>query len=240
MLQSRRVILLVGSQSCQRAARSLGVFLVGGVADAAAGGRRGLHELLVGIVAVLVQQCVECFLVDARFWEFNFCVLSIGAVDDGSAANLGNLLSVSVKHPTSDLTRSDDVLDEQNATREAQRELIKQFNVFQKVVVAGVRVAVLVVVAVDEELHDGLCARAYQVILLCGRCDEWNFADGIELFLLGVECSLAGLGELLYAVVLGLGQQLSQSLSCVGQWSCAIAQEVQYRSKVLSTPKIPR
>jgi hypothetical protein len=61
VFQSRGIILLVAAQSCETAG-SFGVFLVGGVADAGSRCGRRLHELLVGIVAVLVEQSVEGFL----------------------------------------------------------------------------------------------------------------------------------------------------------------------------------
>jgi len=62
-------------------------------------------------------------------------VLLVRAVHDGRATHFGNLLPVAVVRPAADLLAADHVLDEQDATVETQRQLIKQFNVLQQVVV---------------------------------------------------------------------------------------------------------
>jgi len=62
-------------------------------------------------------------------------VFLVGAVDDGRAADLGNLLPVSIVRPAADLLAADHVLDEQDPAVETQRQLVKQLNVLQQVVV---------------------------------------------------------------------------------------------------------
>jgi len=62
-------------------------------------------------------------------------VLLVGAVDNGRAADLGDLLSVSVVRPAADLLTANHVFDENNATVETQRQLVKQLDVLQQVVV---------------------------------------------------------------------------------------------------------
>ncbi len=93
-------------------------------------------------------------------------------------SHLGDLLPVPVEAPAADLGRSDHVLDEQHLETETtfdsprnikpsknilahpvaepEAELVEELDVLQYVVVGGARVGVLVVVAVDEELHDRL------------------------------------------------------------------------------------
>jgi hypothetical protein len=46
-----------------------------------------------------------------------------------------------------------DILDEENPVAEAQRELVEKLDILEKVVVAGPRVAVLVVVPVNQQLQ---------------------------------------------------------------------------------------
>jgi len=62
-------------------------------------------------------------------------VLLVRAVHDGRATHFSNLLPVAVVRPAADLLAADHVLDEQDATVETQRQLVKQFNVLQQVVV---------------------------------------------------------------------------------------------------------
>ena len=71
-------------------------------------------------------------------------------------SDLCDLLAVSVEAPAADLVRSDDVLDEEDAVGEAQAEFVEQLDVLEDVLVGGPGVAVLVVVAVDQKLHDRL------------------------------------------------------------------------------------
>ena len=59
----------------------------------------------------------------------------VRAVNYGGAAHLWDLLSVSIEGPAADLLAPDDVLHEQDATVESQRQLVKQLDVLQQVVV---------------------------------------------------------------------------------------------------------
>ena len=63
---------------------------------------------------------------------FSFC-----GVDDGGAANLRDLVLVAVKRPTANLLTANHVFNKQNATVEAQTQLIKEFNVLQQIVIGG-------------------------------------------------------------------------------------------------------
>lgn len=160
-----------------------------------------MHQLLVGVVAVLVQQRVQRLLVDPRFWEFHLRVLLVGGVDDGGAADFRNLFPVAVEHPAGDLAGSDHVLDEENPPGEAQREFVEELDVLQQVVVGCVRVAVLVVVSVDEQLHNWLGTGADQIILLARRRYQWHLADRVDFLPLRVQSALARLGQLFDAVI---------------------------------------
>ena len=46
-----------------------------------------------------------------------------------------------------------DILDEEDPVAEAQWQLVEELDVLEQVVIAGPRVAVLVVVPVDQQLH---------------------------------------------------------------------------------------
>ena len=71
-------------------------------------------------------------------------------------SHLRDLLPVPVEAPAADLVAADDVLDEEDAVGEAQAEFVEQLDVLEDVLVGGPGVAVLVVVAVDQKLHDRL------------------------------------------------------------------------------------
>lgn len=55
-------------------------------------------------------------------------------IHNGSAAHFCNLPTLAVKRPTADLI-SNHVFDEQDSAVEPQRELVKQLDVFQHVVI---------------------------------------------------------------------------------------------------------
>lgn len=76
-------------------------------------------------------------------------MLTVSAVDDRGATHLGDFLSISIEHPAGNLAGANDVFDEEDSTRKSQRQLVEQLDVLQQVVVAGVCVAILVVVTVD-------------------------------------------------------------------------------------------
>ena len=59
----------------------------------------------------------------------------VGAVDDRRTANFGNLPTVSIVRPTADLLAADHILDEHNTAVETQRQLVKQLDVLEQVVV---------------------------------------------------------------------------------------------------------
>lgn len=61
-------------------------------------------------------------------------LLLLGGIDDGGAADLGDLTALAVKGPAADLI-PDDVLDEQDPPVEAQGQLVKQLDVLQHVVI---------------------------------------------------------------------------------------------------------
>lgn len=58
----------------------------------------------------------------------------LSGVDNGGATDFGNLAALAVKGPAADLV-PDDILYEEDPSVEAQRQLIKQFDVFQHIVV---------------------------------------------------------------------------------------------------------
>lgn len=58
----------------------------------------------------------------------------LSGIDDGGTTDFSNLSALTVKGPAADFV-PDDILYEQDPSVKAQRELIKQFNVFQHVVV---------------------------------------------------------------------------------------------------------
>lgn len=62
------------------------------------------------------------------------CLLLLSGVDDGGAADLGDLAALAVEGPAADFVPND-VLYEQDPSVKAQRQLIKQFDVFQHIVV---------------------------------------------------------------------------------------------------------
>lgn len=61
-------------------------------------------------------------------------LLLLCGVDDGGAAHLSDLASLAVEGPAADLV-ADHILDEEHTVVEAQRQLVKELNVLQHVVV---------------------------------------------------------------------------------------------------------
>lgn len=51
-------------------------------------------------------------------------------VDNGGATHLGEFLAIAVKSPTADFVVTDQVLDKQNASIEAKRQLVEEFDIF--------------------------------------------------------------------------------------------------------------
>ena len=117
---------------------------------------QSVDQLGIRPCAVLVEQAVQRLLVDPGLGELDLGVLPVGGVDDGGAADLGDLDPVAVEAPAADLARSDDVLDEEDTVGEPETELVKELDVLEDVVVRGACVGVFVVVPVDEQLDDGL------------------------------------------------------------------------------------
>ena len=97
---------------------------------------------------------------------------------------------------------------------ETQAELVEELDILEDVVVGGAGVGVLVVVAVDEQLDDGLGGvGGDEGLLLLGRGDERHPDDGhhrLRRLLQVLHRLLARVGQRLDAEVLGLGQQLGQ------------------------------
>lgn len=62
------------------------------------------------------------------------CLFLLSGIDDGGAADLGDLAALAVEGPAADFVPND-VLYEQDSSVKAQRQLIKQFDVFQHIVV---------------------------------------------------------------------------------------------------------
>lgn len=62
------------------------------------------------------------------------CLFLLSGVDDGGTADLGDLAALAIEGPAADFVPND-VLYEQDPSIKAQRQLIKQFNVFQHIVV---------------------------------------------------------------------------------------------------------
>lgn len=61
-------------------------------------------------------------------------LLLLGGVDDGGAADLGQLATLPVEGPAADLV-PDHVFDEEDAAVEAERQPVEQLDVLQQVVV---------------------------------------------------------------------------------------------------------
>jgi len=57
-------------------------------------------------------------------------LLLLCGIHNGGAAHFCQLTTLAIERPAADLV-TDDVLDEEHATIEAQGQLVKQFNVFQ-------------------------------------------------------------------------------------------------------------
>jgi len=62
-------------------------------------------------------------------------VFFVCAIDNGGAADLGNLLAMTKERPAADFLATNDVLDEENSSVEPKRKLIEQFNVLEQIVV---------------------------------------------------------------------------------------------------------
>lgn len=73
---------------------------------------RGLHELLIGRLAAFVEQYVQGFFVNACLGTLDFRVLFVGGIDDGGAADLWDLLAVTVEDPATYLTSAYNVFYE--------------------------------------------------------------------------------------------------------------------------------
>jgi hypothetical protein len=56
-------------------------------------------------------------------------LLLLGSIDYGSTTDFSNLAALTIKRPAADFVPND-ILYEQDPSIEAQRQLIKQFNVF--------------------------------------------------------------------------------------------------------------
>ena len=112
--------------------------------------------------------------------ELNFGVLPVSGVDNSSATNLSDLLTVTIEAPAADLVAANNILDEENSVAEPQTQLVKQFNVLQEVVIAGPSIAVLV--SVDQKLHHGLnVVGVDQSLLLLLTRDQRHSADGNKI-----------------------------------------------------------
>lgn len=57
-------------------------------------------------------------------------LLLLCGIHNGGAAHFCQLTTLAIERPAADLV-TDDVLDEEHSTIEAQGQLVKQFNVFQ-------------------------------------------------------------------------------------------------------------
>lgn len=62
------------------------------------------------------------------------CVLLLSGIDNGCAADFGELAALSIKGPATDLI-TDHVLQEENTAVVAQGQFLKQLNVLQEVVI---------------------------------------------------------------------------------------------------------
>jgi hypothetical protein len=160
----------------------------------------------------------EQLTINPRFRELHLRVLSVGRVDDAGAADLSDFLPISIKHPARDFTRPNHVLNEENPSREAKTQLVKQLDVLQQIVVGGCGVRVFVVVAIYQQFHDGFGAVGDEVVLLRRRRYQWNLADWVDLLSFRLQRSFTRLGQLFEAVVLGLSQKLRRSPNRF--WQC--------------------
>lgn len=57
------------------------------------------------------------------------CVFSVSGVDNGGAADLRQLLAMSIERPQTNFIGANHVLDEQNSSTESQRQAVKKLNV---------------------------------------------------------------------------------------------------------------
>lgn len=84
-----------------------------------------------------------------------FRIFPICSINNSSATNFGNLFSMTIKRPTADFIRSNDVLDEEDSVGEPERQLVKQFDVLKDVVVGGTGVGIFIVVTIDQKFDYG-------------------------------------------------------------------------------------
>lgn len=165
-LSSHRIIRLVRPQPVDPAPLLLFIACIRRHPRDRAPGRSRLHQLLIWRIPTLVQQYIQSFLVNPRLRTLDLRVLLICGINNRGATHFRHLLSVPVENPTANLARAYDVLYEQDAAAVPQGQLIKELDVFKKVVIGGRRVGVFVVVAVDEQFDGGFCRRADQHFFL--------------------------------------------------------------------------
>lgn len=96
----------------------------------------GLQQCIVRSTAILrlIEQDVEGLFIDASLWELNLCLLLLSGVDYRRAAHLCNLPALAVKGPATNLI-TNHILDEKHSAIEPQRQLVKQLNVLQHVII---------------------------------------------------------------------------------------------------------
>lgn len=87
------------------------------------------------ITSTLIQHDVQRLLQNLCLGKLNLCVLSISRIDNWFTAHFRHLPSVTVEGPATDLAPSNNVLHELDPTAKPHRELVKELNVLQEVVI---------------------------------------------------------------------------------------------------------
>lgn len=103
----------------------------------------------------LVKQGVQSLLIDASFRKLHLGLLLLCGVDNGGAADLGQLATLTVKGPAADLI-SNHIFNEEDTAVKAERQPVEQLDVLQKVVVRVTGVGVLIIASVVHQLHHRL------------------------------------------------------------------------------------
>ena len=83
----------------------------------------------------LIQHNVESLIQNLGLRKLYLGVLAISSIDYGFTAHFGYLLPVAVECPATNLSSTHNVLNELDSLAKPDRELVKQFNVLEKIVI---------------------------------------------------------------------------------------------------------
>lgn len=147
--KSSGIVTFVRAQTCQACALFLlvaSILMHAGAADTTCTHRRCcLKQLLIRRIAILIEQYLQGLLVDARLRKLHFRVLAICCINNGGAADLRHFFAMTIKGPATDFTWTNHILNKEYSLVKTQRQLVKQFNILEQIIIRGACVRVFVI-----------------------------------------------------------------------------------------------